>query len=250
MNHKFFDVSKEKQDRIINAALLVFAQNGYRHAGTDEVVRRACISKGLLFHYFESKLGLYVFLYDYAVRFMLLELSGAVDKTESDLFVLIRLIEEASLRACRQYPCMKAFLDSVQEEDCREALQAVAQQREQYEKRLADIVKQADVRLLRPNADERRILHVMEYTFRGLTREHCRREDFLPEELFGEIFSYLRLFERLFSSLRENARLLLICSFCRPGPQDSRPSASACRAVPRLWRFSSPRPCCGSRIFR
>ncbi len=92
MNHKFFDVSKEKQDRIINAALLVFAQNGYRHAGTDEVVRRACISKGLLFHYFESKLGLYVFLYDYAVRFMLLELSGAVDKTESDLFVLIRLI--------------------------------------------------------------------------------------------------------------------------------------------------------------
>ena len=60
MNHKFFDVSKEKQDRIINAALLVFAQNGYRHAGTDEVVRRACISKGLLFHYFESKLGLYV----------------------------------------------------------------------------------------------------------------------------------------------------------------------------------------------
>ena len=131
MNHKFFDVSKEKQDRIINAALQVFAQNGYRHAGTDEVVRRASISKGLLFHYFESKLGLYVFLYDYAVRFMLLELSGSVDKTENNLFVLIRLVEEASLRACRQYPYLKAFLDSAQEEDCREALQAVAEQKEQ-----------------------------------------------------------------------------------------------------------------------
>ena len=200
MNHKFFDVSKEKQDRIINAALQVFAQNGYRHAGTDEVVRRASISKGLLFYYFESKLGLYVFLYDYAVRFMLLELSGSVDKTENNLFVLIRLVEEASLRACRQYPYLKAFLDSAQEEDCREALQAVAEQKEQYEKRLADIMKQADVRLLRPNADERRILRVMEYTFRGLTREHGRREDFSSEELFGEIFSYLRLFERLFSS--------------------------------------------------
>ena len=200
MNHKFFDVSKEKQDRIINAALQVFAQNGYRHAGTDEVVRRASISKGLLFHYFESKLGLYVFLYDYAVRFMLLELSGSVDKTERDLFVLIRLMEEASLRACRQYPYLKAFLDSVQEEDCREALQAIAEQKEQYEKKLADILKQADVRLLRPKADQPRILHIVEYTFRGLTREHCRREDFSPEELFGEIFSYLRLFERLFSS--------------------------------------------------
>ena len=82
MNQKFFDIPKEKQDRIINAALQVFSQNGYRHAGTDEVVRRAGISKGLLFHYFESKLGLYIFLYDYAVRYMLLELAGGTEKNE------------------------------------------------------------------------------------------------------------------------------------------------------------------------
>ena len=197
MNHKFFDVSKEKQDRIINAALQVFAQNGYRHAGTDEVVKRASISKGLLFHYFESKLGLYVFLYDYAVKFMLLELSGGLERTENDLFCLVRFIEEASLRACRQYPYLKAFLFSVQEEDSREALQAVEEQKAQYEKRLGEILRQADARLLRPRADQSRTLKIMEYTFRGLTREHCRRESFSPEELFGEIFSYLRLFERL-----------------------------------------------------
>lgn len=52
MNNKFFDAAKEKQDRIINAALQVFAVNGYRHASTDEIVRIAGISKGLLFHYF------------------------------------------------------------------------------------------------------------------------------------------------------------------------------------------------------
>ena len=32
MNDKFFDVKKEKQDRIINASLKMFALNGYRHA--------------------------------------------------------------------------------------------------------------------------------------------------------------------------------------------------------------------------
>ena len=51
MNGKFFDLNKEKQDRMINAALKVFAINGYRHASTDEIVREAGISKGLLFHY-------------------------------------------------------------------------------------------------------------------------------------------------------------------------------------------------------
>ena len=52
MNEKFFDLKKEKQDRMINAALKVFALNGYRHASTDDIVREAAISKGLLFHYF------------------------------------------------------------------------------------------------------------------------------------------------------------------------------------------------------
>ena len=56
MNEKFFDLKKEKQDRMINAALKVFALNGYRHASTDDIVREAAISKGLLFHYFENKL--------------------------------------------------------------------------------------------------------------------------------------------------------------------------------------------------
>ena len=198
MNQKFFDIPKEKQDRVINAALLVFSQNGYRHAGTDEVVKRASISKGLLFHYFESKLGLYVFLYDYSVRFMLLELSGGTQKAGGGLFSRIRLIEEAALRACRQYPYLKAFLDSVQEEDCREALQAVAEQKAQYEKRIGELLKPSGAPLLHPGAGPERILRITAYTFRGLTREHCRRETFSAEELFGEIFSYLRLLERFF----------------------------------------------------
>ena len=57
MNEKFFDLKKEKQDRMINAALKVFALNGYRHASTDDIVREAAISKGLLFH-----MQIYLFL--------------------------------------------------------------------------------------------------------------------------------------------------------------------------------------------
>ena len=41
MNEKFFDLKKEKQDRMINAALKVFAENGFRRASTDEMVKEA-----------------------------------------------------------------------------------------------------------------------------------------------------------------------------------------------------------------
>ena len=49
MNSKFFDIKKEKQDRIINAALKIFAMQGYRHGSTDDIVKEAAISKGLLY---------------------------------------------------------------------------------------------------------------------------------------------------------------------------------------------------------
>ena len=49
MNEKFFDLKKEKQDRMINAALKVFAMNGYGHASTDEIVRRPESAKDCFF---------------------------------------------------------------------------------------------------------------------------------------------------------------------------------------------------------
>ena len=75
MNEKFFDLKKEKQDRMINASLKIFAMKGYEHASTDDIVREAGISKGLLFHYFINKIGLYSFIYDYSVKYLMLELS-------------------------------------------------------------------------------------------------------------------------------------------------------------------------------
>ena len=68
MNEKFFDLSREKQDRMINGALEVFAKNGYKHASTDDMVKAVDVSKGLWFHYFGSKAGLYTLIPSGAMR--------------------------------------------------------------------------------------------------------------------------------------------------------------------------------------
>lgn len=65
MNEKFFALPEEKQRRIVNAAMEVFAKNEYKRASTDDIAARAGISKGLLFHYFGSKKELYFYLYRY-----------------------------------------------------------------------------------------------------------------------------------------------------------------------------------------
>lgn len=114
---------------MINASLKVFAMNGYGHASTDDIVKEAGISKGLLFHYFISKLGLYSFIYDYSVRYIMLELSTGVSASETDYFKLLDQIKSAQLQVMKNYPCMLQFINSTLNEDVNEALVATEDKR-------------------------------------------------------------------------------------------------------------------------
>ena len=54
-------------------------------------MKEAGISKGLLFHYFESKIGVYEFVYDYSIKYMMLELTQTIksDPVYSHLPVIL-----------------------------------------------------------------------------------------------------------------------------------------------------------------
>ena len=145
MNDKFFDLKKEKQDAMINAALKVFAQYGYRFASTDEMVKEAHISKGLLFHYFGSKLGLYTFVYDYAVRYVSMEISSVIAPSDHDFFELCRKYEAAKLSICRTYPYMFLFLHKAQDEDIEEAELAITDRRTELQALYQQTLQQSDL---------------------------------------------------------------------------------------------------------
>ena len=197
MNEKFFDLTKEKQDRMINAALKVFALNGYRHAGTDDIVREAAISKGLLFHYFGSKLGVYAFVYDYSVRYLLLELSRAVDTKETDLFTLMQQVETGKLHAMCGYPYLQPFLNRAQAENVSEALLATEESRQRLEEAYEAVYAKADLSGYASEEDVRKLRKMLELTIRGLMNERILEDAFQPEMLYEEIREYLDLSRRL-----------------------------------------------------
>jgi AcrR family transcriptional regulator len=49
------DVSEERKDQIIEAAVNVFAREGFGHARMDDIAEEAGLSKGALYWYFKSK---------------------------------------------------------------------------------------------------------------------------------------------------------------------------------------------------
>ena len=197
MNEKFFDLKKEKQDRMINAALKVFALGGYRHASTDDIVREAAISKGLLFHYFESKLGVYAFVYDYSVRYLLLELSTAVDAKETDLFTLMQQVECGKMHAMCGYPYLQHFLNRAQSENVSEALLATEESRRRLEDAYEAIYEKADLTGYASAEDAQKLRKMLELTIKGLINERILEDAFQPEMLYEEITEYLDLSRRL-----------------------------------------------------
>lgn len=197
MNGKFFDLKKEKQDRMINAALKVFALQGYRHASTDEIVREAGISKGLLFHYFTSKLGVYTFVYDYSVRYMLLELGARVPAEETDLFAICRARELARMQAMKGYPYMQQFLNRCMQEDVSEALLAIEEKRESLLAEYERIQSQIDYTALPASIDGHKLEQMLEYTVQGLMQQRFMDASFQPEMLYAEVVEYIDMLELL-----------------------------------------------------
>lgn len=197
MNSKFFDIKKEKQDRMINAALKIFAQQGYRHGSTDDIVREAAISKGLLFHYFGSKLELYRFIYDYSVRYMNLELRSCIDSKETDLFTLMKQMENAKMHAMKGYPYMQQFLNRSLWEDSFEALASVEEKKNSLEETYALIDSQIDYEALPAGVDGEKLRKMLDFTIKGLMSERFQDASFQPEMLYQEICDYLDMTRKI-----------------------------------------------------
>ncbi len=197
MNEKFFDLKKEKQDRMINAALKVFAENGYGHASTDEIVREAGISKGLLFHYFISKLGLYSFTYDYSVRYMMLELMSGVSKDETDFFTLIDQIRFSQLQVMKNYPYMLLFLDKSKYEDVSEALVETEDKRSILPGWYDETLSRADDTAFRNEIDVMKLRQIIDFTASGLMAEHFADSSFQPEIYYEEMGQYLQMLKKI-----------------------------------------------------
>ena len=191
MNDNFFDLKREKQDRMINGGLKVFARNGYRHASTDEIVREAGISKGLLFHYFISKVGMYTFLIDYSVRFLSLEISRTVRKEEENYWEICKQIEFAKLQILKKYPYMNAFLERVFVEFCEEAWPEAVRQKHYYRRKIEECFDSVGEHPFGEGVDTGKVKGLVRYTVRGIEQEALLQEEILPEDIYSQVCQYL-----------------------------------------------------------
>ena len=116
----------EKRERIINAAIKEFALKGYQNASTNEIVKEAGISKGLLFHYFSNKKTLYLFLYEYCMDILLNEVFSKIDLRHEDIFQRLRRSAVVKFGIYKRFPQIYKFALSVVQEENPEVRQEIS----------------------------------------------------------------------------------------------------------------------------
>lgn len=124
----FESLPDEKRRRIMNAALSLFAVNGYKKTAVDDIVAEAGISKGSIFYYFGSKRKFFLYLYEYAIKLTNDTVLRQLDRRDGDLFSRLWNIQQMKLCLMTDYPDMYAFTARVakeRDEDMRDDISAI-----------------------------------------------------------------------------------------------------------------------------
>lgn len=87
----FFNISKEKRNRIIDVSLTEFENNTFDNANINNIVKNAKIAKGSFYQYFEDKKDLYFYILELIAKEKLKYISEVLkNPLEHDFFTLVR----------------------------------------------------------------------------------------------------------------------------------------------------------------
>lgn len=197
MNEKFFELKKDKQDRMINGAMKVFARNGYKRASTDDMVKEAGVSKGLWFHYFGNKLGLYAFVADYAVKYMNMELAAMSNRHPEDYFETTLAVEKTKMSVRKLYPYIPLFLSTMERETDEEALTVLGDYKDAYRKARMKAYEQVNTDGFRDVVSMSILARTLGMTLDGFLREEYEEDSFSEENYKKEVEEYLHMMSAL-----------------------------------------------------
>jgi AcrR family transcriptional regulator len=205
MIEKFFNLDKEKQDRILNAAIKEFAQKGYDNASTNEIVKEAGISKGLLFHYFKNKKQLYLFLKDHFMDLLSREFYQKDTFTDPDIFVRIEQSARIKMELRNKYPDIFKFVTNVYLEDSKEVKEELDKWKlEMNTVNINKAFEGIDTSLFREDVDPSKVIKIIMWTAEQFAQEETAKaklspeHDFDYEKVLKELNEYFTIFKNCF----------------------------------------------------
>ncbi|NFF95749.1 TetR/AcrR family transcriptional regulator [Clostridium sporogenes] len=173
MDDNLKNIPEDKKEAILKAALEEFATRGYEKASTNKIVEKAGVAKGLLFHYFGNKKGLFIYVYNYYFKFLKEELYMKVDTEERDILERVKKWTMIKMNLIEKYPSIfMLFIKSIlnMPKDIKSTLEKIQSKetKEAYENFLSNI----DYSKFKENIDIQKCLKILMWTLEKYGEEY------------------------------------------------------------------------------
>ena len=109
MEDKLLKMDPEKREKLINAALEEFGSHDFDKASTNVIVKKAGISKGLLYHYFSTKENLFDYLTTFTMEKVANAIKDGVEWKKADVLQRMADIVMIKVKIIESYPHMINF---------------------------------------------------------------------------------------------------------------------------------------------
>ncbi len=173
MNEIFKSIEEAKQQRILNAAYEEFSSQGYTKASTNRIIKKAEISKGMLFYYFNNKQELFEDLVDIGIEYLQTNFFELIDEAESDFIKKYYLASRIKLQALHQHRYLFEFLGNIYLHGDEDKLSAEAmhKMKDWRETGMSRIYNNIDTSLFRTDLPKERVMKLIIRCIGGYERE-------------------------------------------------------------------------------
>jgi len=202
---KFLNLKSEKQEKILEAAIEEFADKGFKKASTNEIIKEAQISKGILFHYFKNKKNLFLFVYDYSVELIMDEFSKKVDWGEVDFFIKLRQIASVKFELVNIHPKIFKFFEGAVIEECAEVKDEIEERNKNLsESNYSKLFENIDVTKFNDGIDVGRAINIVMWTLDGFGKSELQKakvsesKQLNYEKIFSEMDVYMTMCKKCF----------------------------------------------------
>ena len=195
------------REDILKAAIIEFGQIGYQAASTNDIVKKAKVSKGLLFHHFTNKEKLYEACQLYVLEQYASYMVDRIDFSSSDIFERILQSLHIKMEFGKQNPEFLTLINRVlyaeekEKNILRKAL-SEAQTLQRMNKKMAGLFKNLDTSRFREGMDIFKIMDYASLILEASWARYYQKYHNNPELMAVQMENYLIEAEDILSILK------------------------------------------------
>jgi len=186
---KFQGLPEEKKKRILDAAIEEFAINGYDKASTNSIVKKADISKGILFHYFGSKKNLFLYIFDYCMTNLIDKYYSVKEIQPKDIFERIMWNSIRKIKITQEEPLMNRLV-FLAISNMPESLKQELTERYNtyYAKEIPRFFEDIDTSKFRKDIDKQKAIELIMMCMDGISNKYLQKyKKIYVDEVFNDV---------------------------------------------------------------